>query len=397
MRHPNFKIIQMLARLSLLSGVHIICIGYNPCMLMVIFGAGASFDSSPTYVEGIAPPGASTDDQNNFYHRPPLAKELFANRPLFIEAIDLFPQCKTVVPRLRDPAVISGQRSIETILQEIEQEALTYPRGLQELAAIQCYLQRAINSCQIRWHNTTRGITNYLTLLREIERTQEVKEPVCLVTFNYDTLLEYALDAFGIKFERMEDYTDSLALFRVFKLHGSVNWGQIVENEIPANMNLQYSPSVLNYLIEHAAELRISNKFVLWNPVATGVVDGKPVFPAIAIPVEKKNQFACPQILVEQLVQVLRDVSKILVVGWRATEQNFLNLLANRLTGLRRGVQLHIVAGSEADASETRVRIYRALINNPPNSPYDSPDSSYHSGGFTDFLASGRAKSFLES
>jgi len=366
-------------------------IGYTARMLMVIFGAGASFDSSPTYPFGTAPPPGTTDeDSYNAYYRPPLARELFANRPLFIEAIDRYPQCKTVVPRLRAPAVISGQRSIEAILQEIEEEATTYPRGRLELAAIQCYLQRAISDCQNRWQNTTRGITNYLTLLREIELAQKVKEPVCLVTFNYDTLLEYALDTLGFKFNRMEDYTDSLAPFRVFKLHGSVNWGQIVENEIPANMNLGHSPSILSYLIEHAGELRISNKFVLCNQLTMGVADGTPVFPAIAIPVEKKDQFACPQIVVEQLVQVLRDVSKILVVGWRATERHFLNLLGNKLTGLRPAVQLYLVAGSTADAGETNARIHSALLNNPPSSFFDS-------GGFTDFLESGRVKLFLQS
>lgn len=365
---------------------------------MVIFGAGASFDSSPTYPFGTTPPGATAEDHHNAFNRPPLARELFANRPLFIEAIDRYPQCKTIVPRLRAPAVISGERSIEAILQEIEIQAATYQRGRQELAAVQCYLQRAISDCQNRWHNETRGITNYLTLLREIEHTQKGEDPVCLVTFNYDTLLEYALELhFGYKFEQIEDYTERIRPFRVFKLHGSVNWGQIVEIALPANMNLQHSPSILTYLIDHASELSVSNKFVLCNPLTLGeAVDNRPVFPAIAIPVEKKNQFACPQTLIEQLVTVMPHISKILVVGWRATEQNFLNLLANRLTGLRRGVQLYIVAGSQANALETRVRIYRALLNNPPNSPYDSPDSSCDTGGFTDFLDSGRAKSFLE-
>ncbi len=83
-----------------------------PHMLMVIFGAGASFDSSSTYTIGTAPPGASQTDRDNDYYRLPLAKDLFANRPSFIEAINAFPQCKTIVPRLRDPAVTSGIASI---------------------------------------------------------------------------------------------------------------------------------------------------------------------------------------------------------------------------------------------------------------------------------------------
>jgi hypothetical protein len=92
-------------------------------MLMVIFGAGASFDSSSTYPLGTVPPGSSSEDADNAYYRPPLAKELFANRPLFIDTLEFFPQCKTIVPRLRVPTVISGERSIEAILQEIEVEA----------------------------------------------------------------------------------------------------------------------------------------------------------------------------------------------------------------------------------------------------------------------------------
>jgi len=371
-------------------------IGYTARMLMVIFGAGASFDSSPTYPFGSTPPGADAEEHHNAFNRPPLARELFANRPLFINTIDFFPQCKTIVPRLRAPGVLSGDRSIETLLQEIEEEAKTYPRGRRELAAVQCYIQRAISDCQMRWRTATRGITNYLSLLREIERTNTADEPVCLVTFNYDTLLEDALRHFGYSFYQMNDYTERLEPFRVFKLHGSVDWGQIVENQLPADVNPQHPASVLTYLIDHAAELRVSNDFVLCGSSTMGVANGRPVFPAIAIPVEKKNKFACPQTLIEQLVAVLPQVSKILVIGWRATEQNFLNLLAHRLTGLRRGVQLYIVAGSQANALETRVRIYRALLNNPPNSPYDSPNSSCDSGGFTDFLGSGHAKSFLE-
>ncbi len=265
-----------------------------------------------------------------------------------------------------------------------------YSRGPQELAAVRCYLQRAISDCQIRWHNTTRGITNYLTLLREIELTQKVKEPVCLVTFNYDNLLEYALDPLGYRFTRMEDYTETLEPFRVFKLHGSVNWGQIVENQLPANINPQHSPSIMTYLIDHAAELRVTNRFVLCNPASMLVVDDRPIFPAIAIPVEKKSEFACPQTHVEQLVEALPQVSKILVIGWRATEGHFLNLLGNRITGLKPGVHLCIVAGSQPDAEETNAKFHRALLNNPPV-------STIGPSGFTNLLKTGFARSFLES
>jgi hypothetical protein len=353
-------------------------------MLMVIFGAGASYDSSSTYTPGMTPPGAASHDDN--YYRPPLAKELFANRPLFINAVEAFPQCKTIVYRLRDPAVISAQKSIEILLQEIEEEAKTYARGLQELAAARCYLQRAISQCEQEWVGITRGITNYLALLREIERTHQGDEPVCLVTFNYDTLLEAALSQLGWTIGTMEDYTQRSTLFRVFKLHGSVNWAHEVEIELPANINTGHPPAVLTHLIEHAASLKVSDRFVLCNPGMMGVVDGRPVFPAIAIPVEKKGSFECPQRMVEELIALLPQITKIFVIGWRASEAHFLELLKQRL---RRGVYLSVIAGSPAEAEDIRVRINRVLINNPPSS------TAERASGFTEFMRSRRADQIL--
>ncbi len=76
-------------------------------MLLVIFGAGASFDSAPTY-----PPGANVlgGDRLNNFHRPPLANELFENRPVFAEAITRLPECQPIgadapeiTARFRDP------------------------------------------------------------------------------------------------------------------------------------------------------------------------------------------------------------------------------------------------------------------------------------------------------
>jgi len=350
---------------------------------MVIFGAGASFDSSPTYPVGMGPPGASQDDQHNEYYRPPLAKDLFANRPIFIDALELFPQCKAIVPRLRDPGVTSGEKSIETLLQEIEAEAMTYARGRQETAAIRCYLQRAIAQCEARWLGTTRRITNYLRLAREIDRTHKADEPVCLVTFNYDTLLEDALAHLNLKVTKMEDYWKGLGLFRVFKLHGSVNWGNVVTNRL--NINLNHPPSVLQHCVERIAEIGISQEFALCPATTMGVADGRPVFPVIAIPVEKKQEFACPQPMIDELISLLPQIDKVLVIGWRASEDHFLELLKHHLN---KGVGIWIVAGEDKLAEQVSVRIHKALLNNPPH-------CSAEPTGFTDFIRTRRLEAIL--
>lgn len=340
-------------------------------MLMVVFGAGASFDSSPDY-----PPHVSASLEQN---RLPLANRLFDNRPIFVEALDQFYQCKPIVPKLR------GCASIETVLGEIERQANNYDRGTRELAAIRCYLQRAIRECERAWRETTRGITNHLTLLREIERTRKGNEPVCLVTFNYDTLLETALGDLGLPIQTMDDYTDVSRTFQLFKLHGSVNWANEIETSLPANVNQGNPMSVLQYVINNAPVVKIAGRFVVCSASNMGVADGRPVFPAIAIPVERKQVFQCPGQMVDALTAQLPGVTKIIAIGWRAKEDHFLGLLKQHL---RRGAYLCVIAGSTKDAEDTKVQICRNLPNNPPIETEEI-------AGFTDFMQSRRAEELL--
>ncbi len=61
-------------------------------MLMVVFGAGASYDSFPSGLPN------STDWEDR---RPPLANELFDNRPAFGPVVSRFPRCQPIISRLR--------------------------------------------------------------------------------------------------------------------------------------------------------------------------------------------------------------------------------------------------------------------------------------------------------
>jgi SIR2-like protein len=360
-----------------------------PHMLMVIFGAGASFDSSSTYTIGTAPPGASQTDRDNDYYRLPLAKDLFANRPSFIEAINAFPQCKTIVPRLRDPAVTSGNASIETRLQEIEEEAKTYIRGQQELAAVRCYLQLAIARCESDWRSVTKAITNQLLLLREIQRTHKGDDPVCLVTFNYDTLLEDALAELRLEIKEMKDYTRSPTLFKLFKLHGSVDWGRRVQGGLPGNVNAANPHSVLTYLVNRGLEDAVTNYFARCDPSTMRPPDepNTVLFPAIAIPVEKKQVFECPQDMLDDLKKLLPRVTKILVIGWRATEDNFLDLLKEHLQW-GRGLNVYIVSANETEAQKTKAQIEKAVATSLRSSPETAV-------GFREFMRSRRPQEIL--
>jgi hypothetical protein len=353
-------------------------------MLMVIFGAGASFDSCPTYPPGYAGAVIGGHSLNKDY-RPPLANELFENRPIFADAIKSFPQIQPIVPKLRS---LKGE-TLEAVLQNLQARSESYPRGAQQLAAVRYYLRSVIRQCETPWREVAGGVTNYKSLLNEIERANTSKEPVCLVTFNYDTLLEDALSDFGLPIEAMDDYTKKHPIYRLFKLHGSVNWAREVGVPTKAE-NPGYVWAVVNDLIERAAEIhdQITQNYILTWDHPPGVVGGKPVFPAIAIPVEKKSTFECPRQMLDELIALLPKVSKILVIGWRATEAHFLALLKENL---RRGAHLWIVAGPDQQQGEDiKVRICRELLNNPPSASVDR-------GGFTDFILSRRPEQFLAS
>lgn len=356
---------------------------YLRAMLMVIFGAGASYDSCPTYPPGSDVPTSDGLTRLNQHNRPPLASELFANRPLFAHMVERFPDCQPIVPRLRS----LRDETLEAALEDLQTQAESYPQGLRELAAVRCYLHQIISSSENAWSEVVQGVTNYKSLLREIERTYP-KEPVCLVTFNYDTLLEGALRQFNLPITNIDDYTKRHPFYRVFKLHGSTNWVREIETSVHVELGTD-TQGVFTQLMEHLPEIRITDRYFFSPHDPVGITVHKPMFPAIAIPVEKKRSFECPAEMLEALAELLPSVSKLLVIGWRATEAHFLNMLGSRLTGLRPGVNLHVVAANDLEAEDIKVRICSALLNNPPSRPSIDP------GGFTDFILSRRAEQFL--
>lgn len=84
-------------------------------MLMVIFGAGASYDSVPHRHPAAFP---------NLANRPPLADELFADRPLFTDAMNRFPACEPIIPLLRHR---NQGDSVEQVLERLQDQVQAHP------------------------------------------------------------------------------------------------------------------------------------------------------------------------------------------------------------------------------------------------------------------------------
>lgn len=279
-------------------------------MLMVVFGAGASYDSVP-----------SRDFDARLYAsqlRPPLAVELFSKRGPFDAALSQYPPCVPMLGELR--GAVARQQSVEEALQGFAEEAehgndLT----VRQLMAMRFYLQRIIRECGGEWQTLSSGVTNYATLLNIIERLRRATdEEVLLVTFNYDTLVERALTiTIGQTFVSTDDYMlGEPQRYRLAKLHGSVDWKRLVR--------VAASTPVAE-LINNSAGLDITDDVRM-----DGEVTDKAGIPALAVPTRSKSLFECPGTHESRLKHLLPDVDRVLVVGWRAQEQSFLDLLASR-------------------------------------------------------------------
>jgi hypothetical protein len=86
-------------------------------------------------------------------------------------------------------------------------------------------------------------------------------------------------------------------------------------------------------------------------------IDNIPLFPAIAIPVEIKSSFECPSDHLDCLNAHLEKVTKILIVGWRAAEKHFLDLLSRVVTDK---IPVQVVAGGRSLGEEVLSRFASA-------------------------------------
>jgi hypothetical protein len=328
-------------------------------VLLVIFGAGASYDSVP-HLPASQVPGAQ--------YRLPLANQLFDGRTIFVEAMKQFPECMEIIPFLRKPGI-----SVESELARFQLQAETFPRAYQELAAIRYYLQLALWNCQDVWRQQHFGITNYATLLREIERWRYGSSgSVCFVTFNYDTMLEEAMNqVLGFQVVDLNTYV-AQSNYVLVKLHGSINWGRELDVTL---VGQSYTPQ---YLIREAASLKVSDRYRLVGPSVASIGQNKVVFPALSIPVENKDVFECPRTHLDKLEQFLPRVDRIMTIGWRATEAEFLNLLHKWIPQKQ---HLLIVSGDHGGAKET-------LANLTKGGPPDNPSVRLSEIGFTGLLLS---------
>ncbi len=313
-------------------------------MLLVVFGAGASFDS----VAMIAP-----GHHENADARPPLANQLFdiPTRPSFRTIHDRFSQAAPLFHALLPRA---GGTGVEQVLEEFAREAKSNERRAKQLTALRYYIRDALRDCDDRWTRAYATKLNHIALLEEIERTTTPEEPVLLVTFNYDTVIETALHFHGHQIESLDAYIDH-PRFKLFKLHGSTTWVRDSGREEPFGAALD-AAGLANLLIENGGSDAANGKIYYENDTP---FRHRLLLPALAVPIAGKSDFECPPLHRAKLGELIPRVRRILCIGWRGQESHFLQMLK---VGLKGAVLLRAVADSVQNAQTTLDTILRARV-----------------------------------
>src|SRR6266480_3870803 len=348
-------------------------------MLMVIFGAGASYDSLVDIT-----PGANDKEL-----RPPLANQLFARRSPFETVVQEYWECRPIITQLRQ---LAQNTNLEKVLESFRAEGEQGDdRRFVQLHAVRYYLRNVVGVCSQMWPNETRGVTNYGNLVERIRNwCVRSREPVAFVTFNYDTMLEAACgDVYGFLPTNIHSYI-SRDDFQVFKPHGSIDWVRAVDERVDVSRTTD-KRQIEHALIGLGKKLALRpGHHLLSSTDGAGMLEGHFTYPAIALPVETKNDFEFPDEHLRKLRDVIPEVTRVLIIGWRGTEEHFLKLWlesgppqVNRMWlesgGRRVNRKVLVVSGNPTEAQQVTARLGVPLQGQFVNAP----------GGFSWLVTSG--------
>lgn len=342
-------------------------------MLTVVFGAGASYDSSPDEFAGSII-GSGLD-----INRPPLAKDLFSTR--FGEQAQQNEPALALFPSLRKAS------NIEQELEAIFAREKTYPPVLRQLLSMRYYIRDVIQSSQNNWNsNYTHGVTTYRSLLDTIDRARypsRISEKVALITFNYDTLLDLSCSAvLRVPLTTIQSYVDNSTTYSLFKPHGSIDWLRKVtntgENTLDSADKLVWTNNYVKGSISYVRTTENTKAYITDGGEGIFVLDNEDYIPAIAIPTETKKSFEFPEEHKKRMITAIQETTALLVIGWRGAEKHFLELWKTHADPTKLKL-IQIVSTSPNSAGEINGRLRDGGII--------CPTVHYSFKGFSGFVA----------
>jgi len=285
--------------------------------LLLVAGAGASNDSR----------FAGADDAQDHDAKPPLAKELFSASYSGV----LRPNRHLDGALLHMRRAVANREDIEEAMDRLQLDAEAGDQEREKQLLALRFWVHAVMGRVGSWAPS--GLTNHFLLLDILRSKQAIAglDDVMVVTFNWDLLMERAIESvYEHEIAGFEDYL-SHDQIRLWKLHGSVDWSH------PTSLvhAFPHPKHVYPLVIERPSEaIPLEDTFhfgghylVEWQQPQEGESPGRVALPALALPFKSKHWFECPSIHVDDLRLRLPGVDRVIVIGWAGGERGFLDML----------------------------------------------------------------------
>ncbi|MQA00357.1 MAG: hypothetical protein GEU80_13685 [Dehalococcoidia bacterium] len=205
---------------------------------------------------------------------------------------------------------------------------------------------------------------------------EEVPHELSVITLNYDTLFEQALEEVdGVhEIREVDDYIDETRQVRLFKIHGSIDWGVPVGDEAGnrAHWEQVVSTIELDQIREQEPLLvkRGSTRGWDWQ-VEVERSKRRHLYPKLTAPLARKaiDDIVCPPTHRAALRQAIAAAEKFLIIGASGLDDDLLALLHENVNSAH---VVHYVGGKGTEQmgmnlSRAVPQFASALVTGPPS------------------------------
>jgi|GEM_PF-876903 hypothetical protein len=346
---------------------------------MFIFGAGASAFCSFNEKQ---------DELNCSPLKPPTGYEIFDSR--FDKIIGKYEGALASLP-----AFEANGRDIEAYLEKdwaLIRDSYS-PHLTTKHINIQFYIQDLFRQISEEVVTKYSRYNLYGLLCDKVINSLSVRgEKASFISFNYDTILDTFLERSAqVRFADMSNYISMSNVVRLFKPHGSCNWGwpfmmnalgnmggksiskylydsRFTPNQIYYNLLGGYKKMVYEGSWGIESEMNENNMGrYTQNKNNIGVINGAGTYlPALLLPYSDKDDFVMPYDHYHYLANAMFDVEDLFLIGWKGNESAFNRLMKIRANNLKRiiivnpdaeSVKKNISTYFDLSAGQTRITI----------------------------------------
>ncbi|WP_276944637.1 hypothetical protein [Ferrimicrobium acidiphilum] len=347
-----------------------------PEAMLIILGAGASHDCLPSNIQdSMVVNGTVLGGIPLRELRPPLTQQLAGTGTLTNWFTSRWDSAVPAISHLRatltkTPSSSGAQRvqTLESALREYEDGSLLDPARRRHLLALSFYFRDLFSACTdyVHAHGVGGGDTNQLRLLGQVRQWggSKAQRTVTFVSFNYDLILEQAMTMYS-QFNPLElsDYLND-PLSRLLKPHGSACWHWMVPSPPTDSLLSVVRPidparSEGQRAIERALVDEIDRNNLVLRGIAYSSVIGdsaENLIPALALPMDGKDAYVWPAEQRQALDELQGRVTRLMTIGWRALEPEFVPLLGSLL---HKSVKVLIVAGDKDGDNDAEAVVQR--------------------------------------